>query len=378
MNKYHSNSILFNYITIDQIDKIQELHPLVYKFYLDENQKFTRFDDLRSCPDISNDFPCFFYLTDKDKIISTLDALPDKLYMSEKTFPWAWAFALFTDPDYRGKGLATLLVKNMVRVLHERNIAWGGIFSTPVAIRIYQKLGFTFPGYANRYLILKTARPLLDYYLKSKILVSILNIPYCMALHIVLMLMKRPLRPNKFNISVERIDFDRDDLSNKNLPPLFYHTPYHFNDSIEKIRWKIGKKRDIALYFVQGGSTKEYLCYFVLKDREIKEEPIAGKFINFKLMTLMDYGVYNADINTYEALMSTVFNLFWNSDAEVLEVMSSSKVLNSVLKRNGMVKVGKGMSFVFCAPECWQMDQDCVELGNWPLTHFVGNTFWFQ
>lgn len=52
----------------------------------------------------------------------------------------------FTDPAYRGKGLATLLVKNMVRVLHERNIAWAGVFSNSVAIRIYEKLGFAFPG----------------------------------------------------------------------------------------------------------------------------------------------------------------------------------------------------------------------------------------
>ena len=52
----------------------------------------------------------------------------------------------------------------------------------------------------------------------------------------------------------------------------------------------------------------------------------------------MDYGVYNDNINTYEALMSAVFNLFWDGDAEALEVISSSKILNKILKRNGMIK----------------------------------------
>ena len=377
MNKHHSNSEPFHYITFDQLDKIQELHPLIYKFYLDKNQKFTKFGNLRNCPDISDDFPFFFYWTDKDKIISSVDVLPDKVYMSGRTFRWAWAAALFTDPDYRGKGVATLLIKNMVRVLHDRNVAWGGVFSTPIAIKIYQKLGFTFPGYASRYVLLKTVRPLLNYYLKSKIFVSILNIPYRMALRMVLMLMKRPLRPDKFNISVERIDFNHNDLSDKDLPPLFYHTPYHFNDSIDKIKWKIGEKRDIALYFIRRGSTKEYLCYFVLKNREIRE-PIAGKFANFRLMTLLDYGFYDDDINTYEALMSAVFSLFWHSEAEVLEVISSSKILTPVLKRNGMVKAGKGVSFKFSIPEHWKMDQTCTELSNWPLTRFVGNTFSFE
>mgnify|MGYP001208920063 CR=1 FL=1 len=376
MDKNHSDSIRFNYITFDQIGKIKELHPLVYENYLDENQKFTKFDYLESCPDIRNNFPCFFYLTDQDKIISTLSALPDEIHASGEIFSWAWAGALFTDPYYRGKGLATLLIKNMVKVLHKRNIGWGGVFSTLEAIHIYRKLNFVIPGYANRYLLLKTAAPLGNI-VKNKMFISVLDIPYRITLRIILKLINRPLPPNKFNIAVRKVDIANEDLSG--IPRPYYHTPYHFNDNFDKIKWKILTTSDTVLYFIISKSTNKYLCYFVLKDRNRKtKDPFSDRFFNVKLMTLMDYGVYNNDINTYEALVSAVFSLFWDGDAEALEVISSSKILNKILKRNGMVKVFKGMSFKFCAPQSWKVNQSAAVVSNWPLTHFNGDGFMFR
>ena len=371
------DELQFSYVTFDQIHRIQELHPLVYRHFCKENEKFTKFDYLACCPDISNDFPCFFYLTDNDEIISGMGALPDKFYRNSEILRWAWCGAIFTNPEYRGKELAVLLVRNMAKVLHERNAAWAGISSNPPAMRVYQKLKFTIPGYANRYLFPKTITPFLGYYIKNKILTSVLDVPYRMALRIMLTLIGRPLHPDKLEIAVKRVDIDNEDLADNKRPPVCYHTPYHFNDNFDKIKWKINKNKDIHLYLIMNKNTNEHLCYFILKNRK-NERAFAGKVFNFKLMTLMDYGVYNKDINAYEALMCAVLSLFWKSDADVLEVISSSSIFNKILKRNGIFKFWNGMSFKFCAPPDWNLDQEGAELSNWPITHFCGDAFSFH
>jgi len=135
----------FKYVTFDQIDKLEKLHPLVHKSI--PGSKFQR---LMNCPDISEDFPCFFYIADNERIYSHLSAIPDKLTVNGKVYRWAWTGDLVTDPVYRGRGLAKRVVKETIHVLHQKGFIAGGGFATEVTIHIYKKLGFALPGYVSR------------------------------------------------------------------------------------------------------------------------------------------------------------------------------------------------------------------------------------
>jgi GNAT superfamily N-acetyltransferase len=364
---------LFNYITYSQIEKIEMLHPIVHKTYLADRTNINMVYTLTDCPDIFDDFPCFFYLSDGDRIVSSFGAIPDTLYSDGRTYRWAWAGSLFTDPVYRGRGIATYLVENMVTVLHQKDIAWGGVFSTPTAIKIYKKLGFTIPGYANRYVILKRLKPLLNSHINNGLLVKACDRLYRGLVYLILPLINKP---NKPPINLGMVERFKDDI-HANLPKPYYHTKYHFNDSYSKLKWKLSHNKDMDLYLIKSTQKEEYLCYFVIKNRRITS-PIAERYSNFKLLTLMDYGVYNDDDNTYTILLNEAFNVFWKSDADVFEIISSSRGLNRAVRYKGMIRLGKGMSFKFCVPMNWNFDDTSKALDNWPLTHFCGDGFSFE
>ena len=109
----------------------------------------------------------------------------------------------------------------------------------------------------------------------------------------------------------------------------------------------------------------------------MQTEPVAVKYKDFTIMTLMDYGLFIDDETTYLSIIEKLFDLFWQSSAEVLEVISNSEALCAVSRRKGMLRVGKGMSFKYSLPENWDIGDECNRLENWHLTHFCGDGFSF-
>ena len=52
---------------------------------------------LTSCPQLTKDFPAFFYVTnERNEIISSMGAYPDILYSENEKFPWAWLSDIVT------------------------------------------------------------------------------------------------------------------------------------------------------------------------------------------------------------------------------------------------------------------------------------------
>jgi len=345
ISKGKNNLGEFNHVTFKQIKQLKELHPVVYKSIPDE--KFRR---LLTCPDINEDFPCFFYVADERRIYSHLSAFPDKLSVDGKIYPWAWTGDLVTDPVYRGRGLAKRVVEETIKVLHGQDLIAAGGFATEVTIHIYKKLGFELPGHVSRHLLLKTARPVLEYHVKSKPIRFMANFLYRALIlfwgHFILILTK--LKKNK--VFLDQVNIHDDTIFNNDLPRLCYRAKYHFNDSLSKIIWKIKwGKPETSLYLLKDEATKKPLCYFVIRKKEIKEA-ILGKYRNFYLMTLMDFGFFTEDAKVYKKLINKVFSMFWKSEADVLELVSSSKMINGYVKRLGMIEVGKGVPFMFTLP----------------------------
>lgn len=370
------DAMKFDYVVFHEIDKLESHHPLVHNLSPGDEHRPTHFRALSSCPDTNDDFPCYYYLHINDRIVSSFAALPDRLFVGGDIFRWAWAGALLTDAAFRGKGLGTLIIEEAVKVLRERNIAWGGVFSTPAALHVYDKLDFTMPGFANRYLMLKSMRMIFDYHLKSRLLAFSADFIYRAAIRTFLALKNRAITLKGSNVRAVKIDVNNYSQSCKQPPELHYHTKYHFNDSMPKLKWKVMSSGFSTLYIMEDHSTSTPLCYFVLKKRPI-EKPMLDKYKDFTLMTLMDFGMYHSDESIHDTLLRLVLNMFWKSDADVLEVISSSNLLNSSADRMGMKKVGRGMSYVYSAPPHWNIDSgaDCPE--KWPLTHYCGDAFSF-
>lgn len=360
----------FRYITYGQIGRLDELHPLYHQYL--SRDKYRRLID---CPDIDDDFPWFFYIADDQQIYSHLSAIPDVLRAGEESYPWAWTGDLVTDPKYRGRGLARRVVEETIRVLHQGGYIAGGGFATEVTIHIYKKLGFALPGFVTRRLYLKTLRPVLEYHLKSRPIRAIAG-----GFYRALVLLSRPLirlRSGRIGrrISVRELDPAAEESRRTDLPDLRYQAGYHFNDTLKKVLWKIAWARhDNKLYVMTDERTGEPAGYFVVREKQVTE-PILGRYTNFKLMTLMDYGFYNDDGDLHRALLGTLFGLFRSSDADVLEVVSSSVPLNGCARRMGMRRVGKGVPFLLLTPADRSLGAAADDTANWHLTHYSGEGF---
>jgi GNAT superfamily N-acetyltransferase len=369
-------SYKFDFITYDQIDTLENTHPLVYNTLLGGAHKPTHMRTLIYCPDIFDEFPFYFYIYDGDKIISSSAMLPDIFFLNESKYRWAWAGALLVDPAYRGHGLGTKIAHYSLEILHERNIAKGGTFSTPTALHIHKKLGYTIPGFADRFLFLKSGKAVFRYHLKSDILAAPADIIYRLLAKSYLKIKGRPIKPEKLGARADEIDFSKININDLNLPPLYYHTIYHFNDSPAKLFWKIRSSKYNSMYLVKDMATEKPLGYFILKNRPVKQ-PMLDKYKDFNLMTLMDYGVYNSDENIYNLIINLALNIFIAGNADVFEVISSSPIMNGYIKEIGMRKAGKGMSYVYTVPPSWNLGTDAIQIQNWPLTHFCGDAFSF-
>jgi GNAT superfamily N-acetyltransferase len=53
-----------------------------------------------------------------------------------------YLFSFYTDPDYRGRGLATLIVREAMKWAGERGYPWMTLHASPMGRRIYEKLGW--------------------------------------------------------------------------------------------------------------------------------------------------------------------------------------------------------------------------------------------
>jgi len=360
----------FRYVLFKDVEKLNELHPLVH----DQDD---RFEYLRYCPDIHDEFPCYFYLTDekRTKIISSIGCIPDTLSFNDKRYQWAWSESLFTDSEYRGKGLATELITKQVRVLHGKGYAWGGVFSTDNAIRIYQRLGFVVPGYASRYLLIRNPQPFLRKYIGNHKLLGAINWVFRGASKLPFAFL-RYLIEQKKDFVIEETDYDDGNLMNL-FDRRINRNNMCFNNSIEKIRWKMRRRNVDKLYIVSNKFSYVPLFYLVVRDRIIKNE-IAGGYKDFNLMTLMDYGYFSSDNKLNGFLISAVVLLFLQSKGDILEVISSSPEIAYYARRYGMFRVGKGMSFKFCAPNNWELSSMCHEISDWHLTHYCGDAYSFE
>jgi len=365
----------FGFVTYAEIDKAAETHPAVYRSFVTENGDFTEFDPFRGNPDAYEEFPFFFYIAHQDRVVCNRFAIPDILVTERGEYPWSWGGGFFTAPEYRGKGLGKKLIDNMVKVLHGKGISSGSVFSTPVSIHIYRKLGHSFMGYVDRFIFLRSCAPFLRKYIRSEGIIKFADLLY------------RPFPGALASItggagSTRRKNFRRHRIFQAEVESTMRDLNIHrdsrfrFNDSGAKLAFKLDRAGNSEFFLMEDLKENRPAAYFILKNRLVTQ-PLGG-FSGFRMMSLMDYGFFGRNPLYPKLLVGNVFDSFMKSGAEVLDVVSSHPGLSSAVRKRGMINIGKGMSFTFTLPASWNLNTENSGLRDWQLSHFSGDGYSFE
>ena len=367
----------FSYVTYGELDDLESRHPVVH-----ESGKGPQGTRYQGCPTISGDFPCFFYLTTRrGELVASTSALPDVLVTKGSFRPWVWTGDLFTEEAFRGEGLATVLQRESTRLLHRRGIGRASVFSSDTSVHIHQKGGETLVGYAARYLVLKSAGPFLRAHLRSRGVTRVLDAlsrPIIGSAARMCWASGRARSPGTPGLDERVVALDQ--ASADRFASLQYSTPFHFDDSLAAIRWKLEQANanpasQCDLHLLTD-SHDTPVGFFITRLKHVSQ-PLGGKYQGFFLLTLMHFGLFENDAGIHPALLDQLLELFWKSPAEVLEVITNCEPLLSAARSRGMLRVGKGMSFTFAVPGDWNFEAGDYELQRWPLTHFCGDGFTF-
>jgi len=324
------------------------------------------------------DFPLFFYLERDGQVCASFRTIPDTVTFEGQSHPWAWTCDNYTRPDYRGRGLSTLLQRLATERLHQLGIGRGSVFSTDVTLHIFKKLGFQIVGHAPRRVLLRRVKPFVRAHIARPSLqraIEALAAPPTSLALAGLRTWNAVLRPPN-NTEVCECSVESAELhplldriaANRNL-----HFAFHHELLAHKVK-AASRTGNVSVWLARRRSSGEPVGYAVIRQRT-QTEPLAEKYRDFRLMTLMDFAMAEDDVAA--AIVSHLVKLFFESKCDVLEVISNNRHINGAAARRGMVQVGKGMSFAYSAPRPWQWPARLADLSAWPLTAFCGDGFSF-
>jgi GNAT superfamily N-acetyltransferase len=326
-----------------------------------------RLHSLGGNPHINAAFPVFFCLEEGGRVACHFVSFPDQVRISGKVTPWAWSGDLFTHPDHRGKGLASRLVAEQTRELHEAGYVWGGVFSTDAALAIYRKLGFKLPGFAARLLIVNHASPLIKGLGASNLGSCTGDLVFRMLERARLLAFRRgPPGPNsRYQLHADLSDAPGVGARNAG-------SSISFDESSAMLQWKLSARGiDKTISFSNGMND---LGSFFVRSRVVQQH-WRGRQFQLRLMTIM---------HTLSAINDPAFadHVVWASvdmlrrdGADALEIITSSPAMIYAARRRGMFRAGRGMSFTYYAPPNLLWPEP--SLADWPLTHYCGDAFSF-
>jgi GNAT superfamily N-acetyltransferase len=367
-----SDAYQLRVVQLGEVDDLEARHPQIHHLLSrDLMAKYARF------PGASHESPVFFYLENEGSVCSYFRAIPDEITIDVITRRWAWSGDNFTFPEFRNRGLSTKLHGQATSYLHDRGIGRAGVYSTEVALHVFKKLGFTLLGFAERYLLLRSASPFLAAHIPSAPARSMLNAistPLAGTAIAGVRLWNRMLQSGTKCAGGDECSAD---TLQELLPRIAASRSIHFGMDATFLQLKLEIARqtgDMSLWLIQDAKSKDCIAYMVVRER-VQKEPLAERYSGFRLMTLMDFGFVVGDTRAAAGIAGHLLNLFLKSDCHVLQIISNNKLVNRSALRRGMRKVGKGMSFTYSAPKDWNLPAHCARLQSWHLTNFCGDAF---
>ncbi len=332
-------------------------------------------EELSANPDTTEETPCLFCLSDSGgRVVSWIRVWADRVWINGREAPWLWTGDLTTVPDLRGRGLATELQRAGSEWTRQRGIGRGSVFSTEETLHIYRKLGYLTPGFATRRVQLKTLRPVIAAHVApaAVAITSAAAQPIAALARSFLAARCRQWR----GASDARVLPDaRADGVAQVLDRAARLLPVHFNMSPAKLQWTLdfsARKpgtRDLLLVADRAGQP---IAIAVTRTR-METEPLAGRYRDFRCMTLMDFALADRGEPAVRALLGHVGRHFLESDAEVLQLIAYDRTMARLAARAGFLRAGRGMSFACHLPSSLPVPDAAGEISTWPVTHFSGD-----
>ena len=361
--------VSIRHVLFSERNALAELHPELVSQY----PKFAN-PYLAEATVYPDDFPYAFYALDDGIVGSYLNSFPDTLHWQEEQYSWAWNANLFTDPTFRGRGLAQQIIEHQLGLFAQQNIVWGGTFSSPAALRLYRKLAFNVVGAAPRMCLLRNPRAFLGHHLSSGALVRVLSTSYGLAYEAAKRIIssENSFKKNYFieALSMEQLVTLRGDH------PLQYENRAHWNDGPALLRTKMAVRDSDQIALVRDSSRRPVL-FFLWRIRDTIERPIKEKYSGVRMFSVMDFGQLSTPHDP-TLLIQAATVLFHESNADLLEIIASSPDLERAARQSGFFALGSGMSFTFKAPSGHPLEELKTKIGDWYLTHYSGDGYSFE
>jgi hypothetical protein len=333
--------------------------------------------NLETCPDVLDDTPCMFFLTDrKEQVVSQIKAFPDRLCYRNEEFPMVWTGNLFTVPELREQGLGKYLMKMRREYLGMRRILRASTFSTEIALNMLRQNADAVLGYLPRYILPNSLRPFVGNHMAgipakaTKALMSAL---------LSAMLKLKHLRPGYSAVEIDSLNagIEWEEIFSARR----YNHVCHFNDRLDKLLWKIGcsngkEHNRTTLQVLLNKTGKDPVAYAVIRESS-KQPQWKRRTQPGRIMTVTDCGLLKHSTDGPAHLVHFLMSRFLHSTADVLEVFPNSHGMKQMLRTWGMFRAGKGMSFSITIPAEPEFKNLPLALDSWCLTPFCGDGFTF-
>lgn len=334
-------------------------------------QKTYRF--YASCPDVYDEFPVLFCLYDDQEVVSYIYAIPDQIeFRDGNRWPWAWTGGLRTREKFQGRGAATRLLKYVEHVLGEKGIGRGSVYSAPVTLALYDKLGKASVSRARRLLYLKRAKPFLSTRLKKVRVIDLVDNVYQYVMWPIIKVVSLWLLPRS-GLSRELVAPYA--LRERMPSPSGGRGRAGFTREPGKLAWKLANTKHLHRFYLLSDRDGHVRGYFITREKTVNE----GRLDEYRLMTVVDYDAVAGSAGwVYRAAFENAWRLFVSGDADILEIVTNDREVYRASRRCLGISAGKGMSFTSMPPA--DIDTAAVrdELKACHVTAFCGDAFTYK
>lgn len=359
------------HVRIDEQDQLTEKHPELTRQYPDQIRPNFFVSESHD-----RDFPYLFYAIENGQIATYIRSFPDTLFHEGRTHKWAWNSGLFTEPSFRGRGLAGAIIEQQLEEFSRRNLVWGGVFSSPAALRLYERLNFYPVDYSPRLCLIRNIKPFLHHHIPNSIISSGGNLAYKLGFSVMRKLVFRPPHASEKSYIEQVTPEEFSTLISKYS--VYFPEKFHWESDASWFNER-QKRRDIdKIYTIRQPSDSEPSSFIFIRSRTMKDNPIKNRYHGVKMMSVMEFGQFRSKPNFPELLIEAVLKLFSKSDADMMEFVTSSPSIIKTARKSGFFPMGAGMSFRFKAPKGHPLENMPVKPSDYHLSHYSGDAFGFE
>lgn len=318
------------------------------------------------------DFPYLFYALEDKRVVAHFMSFMDVLISTERQFRWVWNYGLYTEPDYRRRGIAEHMVQRQLEEFARRDLIWGGVFSSPAAIRLYERMKFSLLGHAPRLCLVRNIRPILRHHTQSPTAISVGGLIYG-SLFSAAQRLQFSVSHFEENYSVDAIDASS--FRALFTRPLVTTGKFYWGNHA---RWFEVRQSPIdKTYIVRRRGESDPCAFLIIRERTRKTLMMA-RYTGIKVMSVMEFRQFDRGYDIPNALIGTSLLLFRQSDADLLEFVTSSPTIIAAARRRGFLPLGMGMSFKYMAPPGNPLHGLKTTMADWHLSHYCGDAYGFE